>query len=58
MYMESKKKKGSEEPRGRTGKKTRRYRMDVRTRGGGSVSWEEVREWHGHIYTTKCKIDS
>ena len=30
----------------------------MRTRGGGSVSWDEVREWHGHIYTTKCKIDS
>ena len=26
--------------------------------GGGRVSWDEVREWHGHIYTTKCKIDS
>ena len=33
-------------------------RMDLRTRGGGRVSWEEVREWHGHIYTTKCKIDT
>ena len=22
------------------------------------VSWDKVREWHGHIYTTKCKIDS
>ena len=32
--------------------------MDLRTRGGGTVSWDEVREWHGHIYTTKCKIDS
>ena len=21
-------------------------------------SWDEVREWHGHIYTTTCKIDS
>ena len=20
--------------------------------------WDEVREWHGHIYTTMCKIDS
>ena len=20
--------------------------------------WIKVREWHGHIYTTKCKIDS
>ena len=28
------------------------------TRGGGRVSWDKVREWHGHIYTTKCKIDS
>ena len=26
--------------------------------GRGRVSWEEVREWHGHMYTTKCKIDS
>ena len=26
--------------------------------GSGRVSWDEVREWHGHIYTTKCKIDS
>ena len=29
--------------------------MDLRTRGGGRVSWDEVKEWHGHIYTTKCK---
>ena len=27
-------------------------------RGGGRVSWDEVREWHGHTYSTKCKIDS
>ena len=20
-------------------------------------SWDEVREWHGHIYMTTCKID-
>ena len=26
--------------------------------GGGRVSWDKVTEWHGHIYTTKCKIDS
>ena len=26
--------------------------------GRGRVSWDEVREWHGHIYTTKCKIHS
>ena len=59
IYMESKKKKkGSEEPRGRTGIKTQMWRMDLRTRGGGRVSWDEVREWRGHIYTTKCKIDS
>ena len=32
--------------------------MDLRVWGGGRVSWEKVREWHGHIYTTKCKIDS
>ena len=57
IYMESKKKIGYEEPRGRTGIKTQ-MRMDLRTRGGGRVSWDEVREWHGHIYTTKCKIDS
>ena len=30
----------------------------LRTRGGGMVSWDEVREWHGHMYTTKCKINS
>ena len=59
--MESKKKRkknGSEEPRGRTGIKTQTQRMDLRTRGGRRVSWDEVREWHGHIYTTRCKIDS
>ena len=58
--MESKKKKkGPEEPMGNTGIKTQTYqRMDLRIWGGGSISWEKVREWHGHIYTTKCKIDS
>ena len=35
-----------------------KQRMDLRTQGGGRVSWDEVREWHGHIYTTKCKTDS
>ena len=30
----------------------------LKIRGGGRVSWDKVREWHGHIYTTKCKIDS
>ena len=56
--MESKKKNGYEEPRGRTGIKTQMWRMDLRTRGGGMVSWDEVREWHGLIYTTKYKIAS
>ena len=32
--------------------------MDLRTGGGGRVSWDKVREWHGHIYTTTCKIAS
>ena len=42
--MESKKKKkGSEEPRGRTGIKMQTERMDLRTRGEGRVSWDEVR---------------
>ena len=45
MYMESKK-KGSEEPRGRTGIKMQTSRMDLRTWGGGRVSWDKVREWH------------
>ena len=53
--MESKKKKGSEEPRGRTGIKTQTQRMDLRTQGGGNVSLYEVSEWHGLIYTTNCK---
>ena len=56
--LKKKKKKGSEQPRGRTGIKMPTYRMDLRTRGMGRVRWNEVREWHGHIYTTKCKIDS
>ena len=33
-----KKKKGSKEPRGRTGIKTQTYRMDLRTQGEGRVS--------------------
>ena len=58
--MESKQqqKNGSDEPRGRTGIKMQMSRMDLRTWRWGRVSWEEVREWQGHIYTTKCKIDS
>ena len=57
--MESKKKKknGSEEPRGRTGIKTQMSRMDL-TQGGKRISWDVVREWHGHIFITKCKIDT
>ena len=54
--MESKKKKkGSEKPRGSTGIKMQTQRMDLRTQGWGRVSWEEVRVWHGHIYTTNVK---
>ena len=53
-----KKKSGYEEPRGRTRITMQTEKMDLRTQGGGRVSWDEVREWHGHIYTTKCKIDS
>ena len=52
------KKNGSKEPRGRTGIKMQTQRMDLRRWGGGRVSWDEVREWHGLMYTTKCKIDS
>ena len=51
-----KKKKSSDAPRGRTGVKTQMWKMYLRTRGEGSVSWDEVTEWHGHIY--KRKIDS
>ena len=42
--MESKKKKnGHEEPRGKTGIKMQTYwRMDLRTQGGGRVSWDKV----------------
>ena len=25
----------------------------LETWGGGRVSWDQVSEWHGHIYTTK-----
>ena len=43
----------------KTGIKTQTYqRMDLRIWGGGRVRCDKVREWHGHIYTTKCKIDS
>ena len=54
--MESK--KGSEEPKGRTGIKTQMERMDLRTRGSGRGSGDKVREWHGLIYTNKCKTAS
>ena len=53
------KNKRSEELRGKSGIKMQTYyRMDLRICGGGRVSWDKVREWHGHIYTTKRKIDS
>ena len=45
-----KKKKGSEEARGRTGIKSQTQRMGLRTRGGGRVKWDKVREWHEHIH--------
>ena len=38
------KKSGSDEPRGRTGIKTQRFIMNLRTQGGGKLSWDEVRE--------------
>ena len=57
--MESKGKKGHEEPSGKMGIKTQTYkRVDLRIWGEGRVSCDKVREWHGHIYTTKRKIDS
>ena len=65
--MESKKKKvlknlgaGQEQrPRCREWTlQTQTWRMDLRTRGGGRVSWDEVRAFHGYIYTTKCKTNS
>ena len=50
---EKKKKKGHEEPSGKTGIKTQTYyRMDLGIWGGGRVRCDRVREWHGHIYTT------
>ena len=57
-YICNLKKNVFDEPRGRTGIKTQRQTMDLRTREGGRVSWDEVREGHRHIYTTKSKIDS
>ena len=44
MESKKKKKKGTDEPRGRTGIKTHTSGMDLRTWGGGRVSWDEVRE--------------
>ena len=45
--------------RGKKRIKTQTYwRMDLRIQGGGRVCCGKVREWHGHIYTTKHKIDS
>ena len=37
--------------------KNRNYGF-LRIWGGWRVSCDKVREWHGHIYTTKRKIDS
>ena len=59
MESKGKKKKVHEEPSGKMGIKTQTYlRMDLRIWGGGGVRCDRVRECHGHIYTTKCKIDS
>ena len=43
--MESKK-KWFKKLRGRAGIKTQMSRMDLSTRGGGLVTWDEVRAWH------------
>ena len=41
------------------GIKTQTYqRMDLGMWGGGGVGCGRVRECHGHIYTTKCRVDS
>ena len=58
--MESKeKKKSHEELSGKTGIMTQIYqRINLRIWRGGRVNCDKVREWHGHIYTTKRKIDS
>ena len=57
--MEFKEKKCHEEPRGKTGIKTYTYyRMDLRIWGAGRVSCDKARESHGHMYTTKHKVDS
>ena len=56
--MESKK-KGSEDPRGRTGIKMHAdLENGLEDTGRAKGKLDKVREWHGHIYTTKCKIDS
>ena len=44
MESNNNNKKGSDEPRGRTDITTPTQRMDLRTWGGGRVSWDEVRE--------------
>ena len=52
-------KNGTDEPICRAGIEAQTYqRMDLGIRGGGRVSWDKMREWHGHIYTTKRKVDS
>ena len=39
-------KSGTDESSDRAGIKMQTQRMDLRTQGGGKVSWDEVREWH------------
>ena len=55
-YIWNLRKNGSEEPSGRTGIKMQVYRMDLRTLGGGGVSWDKVREWYGHIYRDRKSV--
>ena len=52
-YIWNLKKNGTDEPTGRAGINMQTYRMDLRTWGGGRVSWNKVREWHGHIYRSE-----
>ena len=43
MESKKKKKRGSEEPMSRTGR-----RNGLKDRGRGRVSWDKVGEWHRH----------
>ena len=58
MESKKKKKKGHEEPRGKTGIDTDLLENGLEDTGRGKGKLGQMREWHGHIYTTKRKIDS